>query len=386
MKNMPGLKTQNGQSKWIPLFKGFNKRNHRPKYYQKNFARAYSSWLVPYIKSRIKSSEFRPILSFLYTDLNCNLNCDYCFSKGKKIPGMTMQTAKDSVDWLRSVGCRVLAYMGGEPLVRKDFIIELTRYASERGFFVYLPTNGTLLEESFIDEIGKAGVATVNLAVDAVNGYPGIPKYLNRIKPQFEYLVQKEKDYGYITFFNINITRKNKKDVMELTETAHEYGIATDYHICELPLIKYEGYDDNGKNSWFTEEDFHELDEVIGWLIEKNLAGYTMVNSLEHLRAMKLFIRNQLKSWPCKAGELSMVIRLDGSFAPCFELYGSEEDWGNIYDGPKFDSIRLAEKKRFTSTRCLSTCNFQVYHYSQSMIFSLQWIAKHAYAHFFGKS
>ena len=59
---------------------------------------------------------------------------------------MNMQVAKDVVDWLQSVGCRVLAYMGGEPLVRKKFIIELTRYATERGFFVYLPTNGILLD------------------------------------------------------------------------------------------------------------------------------------------------------------------------------------------------------------------------------------------------
>jgi hypothetical protein len=41
---------------------------------------------------------------------------------------MTMEMAKDAVNWLESVGCRVLAYMGGEPLVRKDFIVELTRY------------------------------------------------------------------------------------------------------------------------------------------------------------------------------------------------------------------------------------------------------------------
>ncbi len=168
-----------------------------------NFARAYRSWFLPFIKARVYARDFRPLLAFLFTDLNCNLDCHYCYSRGKKIPGMTMQTAKDAVDWLQSVGCRVLAYMGGEPLVREDFIIELTRYATGKGFFVYLPTNGTLLDEAFIDEIGRAGVATVNLAVDAVHGYEGIPKYFSRIKQQFEYLVQQEKKYGYITFFNM---------------------------------------------------------------------------------------------------------------------------------------------------------------------------------------
>ncbi|RLB82954.1 MAG: hypothetical protein DRH17_04145 [Deltaproteobacteria bacterium] len=373
-------------SKWIPWGHGSGKKAHGNKYYLHNFTRAYRSWLLPYIKSRIHSKEFRPILSFLYTDLNCNLDCHYCYSKEKKIPGMTMQVAKDAVDWLNSVGCRVLAYMGGEPLVRKRFIIELTRYATERGFFVYLPTNGILMDEAFIDEIGSAGVSTINLAVDAVEGYEGIPKYFTRIKPQFEYLVEREKEYGYITFFNINITHKNVRDVRVLTEIAHYYGIATDYHINEPPLIRYDTYQHKDDGAWITEEAFQAVDELIDWLIEKNLQGYTMVNSVEHLRAMKLFIRHQLPPWPCRAGELSMVIRLDGSFAPCFELYGSTEDWGNIYDGPKFDPVKLAKLKKKTSPHCLSTCNFQVNHYSQSFFHSLQWVAKHAYAHFFGIS
>ncbi|MBW1862412.1 MAG: radical SAM protein, partial [Deltaproteobacteria bacterium] len=336
-------------------------------------------FFCPTLKSRIQSKKFRPVVSFLYTDLNCNLNCHYCYSRDE-IPGMTMHVAKDTVDWLQSVGCKVLAYMGGEPLVRKDFIIRLTYYANKRGFFVYLPTNGILMDEVFIDEIGKAGVAAVNLAVDAVYGYSGIPKSFNRIKQQFEYLVQQEKRYGYIPFLNINITRKNVKDVKELTEVAHDYDISTDYHINEPPLVKYGTYKHEEDGAWITENEFQEVDALIDWLIQKNLEGYIMVNSLAHLRAMKLFIRRRLPPWSCRAGLLSMVIRIDGSFAPCYELYGSQEDWGNIYDGPKFDPVKLAKQKQKCSPHCLSTCNFQINHFTHSIRHSLQWVAKHAHA------
>ena len=85
---------------------------------------------------------------------------------------------------------------------------------------------------------------------------------------------------------------------------------------------------------------------VIDWLIEKNRQGYAMVNSVDHLRAMKRYIRHEWPPWSCRAGELSMIIRLDGSFAPCFELYGAEEDWGNVYDGPKFDPAKLENQKK----------------------------------------
>ncbi len=386
MRIFPESRHSKNRPSWIPWSDTSPKTTHSAKYHLQNFTRANRSWLLPYIKSRIYSKEFRPILTFLYTDLNCNLDCHYCYSRGKRTPGMTMKVAKDAVNWLNSVGCKVLAYMGGEPLVRKDFIIELTRYAARKGFFVYLPTNGILMDEAFIDEIGRAGVGTVNLAVDAVEGYEGIPKCFSRIRRQFEYLVEREKEYGYITFLNINITRKNTKDARELTEIAHRYGVATDYHINEPPLIKYETYQHHDDGAWITEDEFKAVDELIDWLIEKNLKGCTMVNSAEHLRAMKLFIRHRLPPWPCRAGQLLMIIRLDGTFAPCFELYGSTEDWGNIYDGPQFDPVKLARQKQECTPHCLSTCNFQVNHYVQNMLYWLQWVAKHAYAHFFGIS
>jgi MoaA/NifB/PqqE/SkfB family radical SAM enzyme len=364
----------------------FGQSSHGVKHHFQNFSMAYRSWLQPYIKARLHPKEFRPILCFLYTDLNCNLNCHYCYSRGKRVPGMTMQMGKDAVDWLASVGCRVLAYMGGEPLVRKDFIAELTQYAAEKGFFVYLPTNGVLLDEAFVDEIGRAGVSTINLAVDAVGGYEGIPKSFNRIERQFECLVEKEEQYGYITFLNINITQKNLKDARVLTEIAHRSGIATDYHINEPPLIEYDTYRHGHEGAWITRRELEAVDELLDWLVEKNLQGYTMVNSVEHLRAMKLFIRHRLPPWPCRAGELSMIIRLDGSFAPCFELYGSPEDWGSLYEGPKFDPVRLSEQKKKCSPHCLSTCNYQTNHYARSVHRCLQWVTKHAYAHFFGIS
>jgi MoaA/NifB/PqqE/SkfB family radical SAM enzyme len=370
---------------WVKKSPREHQKAHKRSYHLNNLANAYRSWLVPYVKSRIFFREFRPVLSFLYTDLNCNIDCHYCYAN-KSMPGMTRQVAEDSVDWLRSRGCRVLAYMGGEPLLRKQFIVDLTRYAVERGFFVYLPTNGILLEKDFIDEIGEAGVSTINLAVDAVEKREGLPKYFERIKPQFEYLVQQEHKYGYITFLNINITENNVEDVKKLTEIAHTYGIASDYHINEPPLIRYDYFKHEEDGGWIREEKFQAVDEVIDWLIEKNREGYTMVNSLEHLQSMKLFIRHQLPPWPCQAGQITMIIRLDGSFAPCFELYGEEEDWGNIYEGPKFNPIRLNEQKRICSPHCLSTCNFQGYHYTRSALYTLQWVAKHAYARFMGVS
>jgi MoaA/NifB/PqqE/SkfB family radical SAM enzyme len=89
---------------------------------------------------------------------------------------------------------------GGEPLLRKDFILEVLRYGAQNDFFVYLPTNGRILDEEFIDAMGAAGVAALNLAVDAVAPRKGLPKALLPIDPQFRYLVKCAEKYGYLVF------------------------------------------------------------------------------------------------------------------------------------------------------------------------------------------
>jgi len=60
--------------------------------------------------------------------------------------------------------------------------------------------------------------------------------------PYFEYLVKRQHHYGYTVMFNINICRNNMDDVKELTEIAHDAGIATDYHINETPMMEQDHF------------------------------------------------------------------------------------------------------------------------------------------------
>ena len=162
---------------------------------------------------------------------------------------MTEDTAKRSVDWLHGTGCRVLAFMGGEPLLRPDLIHRITHYAAKKDFWIYLPTNARLLRTDVIDKLADAGMSTFNIAVDAVDIKEGLPKALAPIRKQFDYLVRKQYGYGYSVFLNINICRNNLNDVRDLTEIAHDNGIATDYHINESPLIEQDEHFKHAANN-----------------------------------------------------------------------------------------------------------------------------------------
>ncbi len=349
---------------------------HRLRYQQKSLLRAVRRWLIPYLRSRARNGEFWPILSYLYTEWQCNIDCHYCWAWNDRRPGMSIETAREAIDFLKAHGCRVLAIMGGEPLLRKDFIVEVIEYASGNGFFVYLPTNGYLLDADFIDRAGEAGVSAINLAVDCVSPRKGLPKALAAIEPQFRTLLDRHRKYGYIVFFNINITRKNLVDVKLLTEIAHDNRIGTDYHINEPEMFEHENSTDRGADLYLAQEDLAEVEKLIDWIIEKNRRGYVMVNSIPHLEAMKGFVRGEPDPWPCRAGVNSLFIGADGTLAPCFGQYGSDGDWGTIWE-PRLFPGRLEALKRRCNSKCMSTCNYNLAHYYSPTTVH-HWIVKQA--------
>jgi MoaA/NifB/PqqE/SkfB family radical SAM enzyme len=339
--------------------------------------RALRGWMFPYLKSRVLPGDFHPIIAYLFTEWKCNLDCHYCWAFDNTVKGMTEDVAKRSIDWLHSTTCRVLALMGGEPLLRPDFAHKVVSYAAKKGFWVYVPTNARLLRPEVIDRLADAGMAVVNFAVDAVDEKPGLPKALNPVRKHFDYLISRQYRYGYIVFFNINICRNNLEDVKELTETARANGIITDYHINESPMLEeshFQHYEEN--DTFIRPEDCPRVDALIDWLIEKNRSGYKMVNSVPRLQEMKSFMRGKLQEWNCRAGQNNVIIRVDGTVAPCFPMYSATHDWGTIAN-PKFDSQQLKEMKQGCQPHCFSTLNHNLA-YSYDDARAIRWVLKQA--------
>lgn len=347
--------------------------------------RAIRGWGFPYLKSRLLPGDFHPIIAYLFTEWKCNLDCHYCWAFDNHVKGMTEEVAKRSIDWLHSTTCRVLALMGGEPLLRPQFVHKVIYYAAKKGFWVYLPTNGRLLRPEVTDRLADAGVAIVNFAVDAVDVKPGLPKALNAARKQFDYLIKKQYRYGYSVFFNMNICRNNPEDIQRLTEIAHEVGIATDYHINESPMLEQPQFKHVDENSTFiTKEDWPKVDALIDWLIEKNKSGYKMVNSVKRLQDMKAFMRGKVEPWNCRAGQNNVIIRVDGSLGPCFPMYSATYDWGTI-ENPKFEVKQLDAMKTQCQTQCFSTLNHNLgYCYDDAR--AIKWVFKQAARAFQGLS
>ena len=347
--------------------------------------RAMRGWLSPYVGSRVKPGDFHPIIAYLFTEWKCNLDCHYCWAFDNRVKGMTEDTARRAIDWLHDKGCRVLALRGGEPLLRPQFVHKVVYYAAKKGFWIYVPTNGRLLRPDVIDRLGDAGVATFNLAVDAVDLKPGLPKALAPIRSHFDHLVRRQYRYGYTVFFNMNICRHNMDDIRQLTEIAREHRIATDYHINEPPMLEPEHFEHATDNvTYIRQEDWPEVDKLVDWLIEKNRSGYKMVNSVTRLNEMRAFMRGKLQEWNCRAGHNNVIVRVDGTLAPCFPMYNATYDWG-VVGNHHFEKKQLNEMKKGCQPHCFSTLNHNLaYCYDAGRAF--KWMAKQALRGFQGVS
>jgi hypothetical protein len=118
------------------------------------------------------------------------------------------------------------------------------------------------------------------------------------------------------------------------------------------------------------------VDEVIDWLIDRQRSGYKMVNSVRRLEQMKEFMRGRLLEWNCRAGQNAIIIRTDGTLAPCFPMYSASEDWGVVGE-PRFDMDQLRAMKTGCQPRCYSTLNHNLaYCYDAGR--ALRWVLKQA--------
>ncbi len=113
----------------------------------------------------------------------CNLRCIHCHaSGGKPAPDeLTTEEAKRLFDQLAEVSeFRMVAFTGGEPLVRDD-LFELLAYTQALGFTSTLATNATLIDDAVARDLRRYGVAIGAVSLDGfdaethdyVRGQPG---------------------------------------------------------------------------------------------------------------------------------------------------------------------------------------------------------------------
>lgn len=119
----------------------------------------------------IRQETINPSLKSIQFEITrrCNLRCQHCYLEdylGKD--ELTTEEVFDLIDQAAAIGVTSFHITGGEPLVRKD-LKEVLAYIKEKGLYGQLYTNGTLLNDKFIEYLKDMNISVVKISLDGFN-------------------------------------------------------------------------------------------------------------------------------------------------------------------------------------------------------------------------
>ncbi len=155
----------------------------------------------------------------------CNLKCEQCHaSSGKPLTGeLSTEEGKNLLDSMARIEeFRMLAFGGGEPLVRPD-ILELVAYARSLGLEISIATNGMLLTPEMARELKKMGVANIAVGLNAND--ERIHEQITRVPGSFARSKQgiyATLEVGMNLQINTTVMKENRSAIPELLDFASE--------------------------------------------------------------------------------------------------------------------------------------------------------------------
>ena len=156
----------------------------------------------------------------------CNLSCAHCYinAVGEEeseadMGELTTREAIGMIEDLAAIKAPMLAFSGGEPLLRND-IYELNVYAMKLGLRTILSTNSTLITREVAKKIKEAGFVYVGVSLDgseeANDRFRGAKGAFEKSLQGLRYLMEEEVNTG-VRFAITNQNYDELPKVLEIT-------------------------------------------------------------------------------------------------------------------------------------------------------------------------
>lgn len=276
----------------------------------------------------------------------CNLGCSYCYAQqgefGVKPKNMPLEKAIAAVDLLfaQNMGAHKMniAFLGGEPLINREALQAVTRYAKERSeaeskrINFSITTNGTLLTEDDADFFEKYGFSvTVSLdgvgeIHDRLRPFKGGKGSYERIIRNVEPLLALQKNMqvsARVTVTPLNLCLKETLD--ELIRLGfHSVGFS--------PMLSSPG--GNNEMDSVSLETMLENMIACGQEFEKNLVAGKRYPFSNMSTALKEIHRGTHRPYPCGAGAGYLGVSASGELAACHRFVEDKKGYfGNLEEG-----------------------------------------------------
>jgi len=267
-------------------------------------ARLVLETLAALVKVRLLGRKI-PIFVEWNVTFRCNLRCRYCAAFEVDRPELGTEAICAGLDELWWLGTRWITFGGGEPLMRKD-LSTILEHAKQRGFQVFLSTNGWFLpqrraELEWIDHVNLSldGGPEVH---DAVRGDGAFDKTVEAIRVCNE--------EGVPASLQCVLSSLNLDAIDDVIAVASEHGVPVMFQPATQRLDS-----STKRNPIAPAVDAYR--EAMARLIALKRQGAPIRNSLPGLR--------HLARWPdptpiwCSAGIVTCSIEPDGTLVACHQ-------------------------------------------------------------------
>jgi len=271
-----------------------------------------------------------------YTDA-CNLRCKHCYQRAGKMSKdeLSLDERLDIIDQLADNDVVAIAFSGGEALLRDDFW-EVARYASSKGLYLSLATNGTLLTKDVVRRLRDVGVQYFEVSLDSVDpakhdAFRGVTGAWERTVAGIRNVVAQDGAYSCIAN---TVTNENYRELNDLVAFSRKLGVKRTLIFNFIPV---------GRGSDIIDIDLspeareHVLQQMYGYLSGQDesfeilttapqLTRVCMMNSqdgivsLAHFGAAGFSDKVRLLAefiGGCGAGRMYCAIQPNGIVTPC---------------------------------------------------------------------
>ena len=263
----------------------------------------------------------------LNVTLRCNLTCTMCTTCYDS-PELSLAEIKGIIDQTADWGVEVFNPLGGEPFMRGD-IETILSYAVNRGFYVTVTTNGTLITEGRAraiaaipsdrlhfnisldgDEKANDEIRSAGMWKRAIQGY-------RRIRAADEAAGNSKRKI----LTNTILHAQNADRFLDILDEQAALGF-DGVQILNL-FRQNDETPDHGAALWFNDDDMDQLADVAERLAQRaesqGVVGFRIQNNPESLRRIPSYYRDALKPLeaPCWAGWKELYINADGKAIMC---------------------------------------------------------------------
>ena len=284
-------------------------------------------------KARFLGRTIPLLVTFAVTN-RCNQRCVYCGFPLRDQKELTTQEIYEIIDGLAQLGTRRIVFLGGEPLLREDIGLFISRCRS-KGILCALTSNGTLVPERIAE---LRGLDQLDLSLD---GSKQVHDH-NRGEGSFERVMraaQTARAAGIPLQFCAMLTPATIGELDELARLARYYQclIAVDFP------YQPQGLSPQAKTVAVDTDIFRSaLEKVIamkrkGAPLLFSLKTYQLTLEWLDYSVDRIKEKESFKpgfKWPrCRAGRYFGFVDTNGDFYPCVVCVGREKALNCLRDG-----------------------------------------------------